>query len=298
MRSHFAPPLLLALLVMLTGRPAAGFTVSRSGSGHELRWASMPVRWSVNLAGFSKVPGDHVIRALKEAISSWTDPSCTHLRTAYSGTSDRTSSYRDETNVVTFPLHWPHSSQALAVTIPAHMDGALVDADIEIDSDHPWSTNPGPKEVDLVHVARHEMGHMLGLGHSSHRGAVMFHATESGSSHPKGLHKDDRAGVCYLYPANGAPSCSHDSDCPAGGTCRSGVCSTWKQPAPAPKPDPARPSGTSSPSSVDNRTDRPETTVAPGCLMQVAGTGGGPGLAGLAFLLPLALLAGPRRLRK
>lgn len=53
-------------------------------------------------------------------------------------------------------------------------------------------------EQELSVVIAHEMGHLLGLGHSSSTKALMYYAV-SGSSVPI-VTQDDADGVAYLYP--------------------------------------------------------------------------------------------------
>jgi len=48
----------------------------------------------------------------------------------------------------------------------------------------------------LIHVAVHEIGHVLGLRHSNVEGSVMWPTTSKGTSK---LHRDDIAGIRDLY---------------------------------------------------------------------------------------------------
>ncbi|KAF5185303.1 Metalloendoproteinase 5-mmp [Thalictrum thalictroides] len=68
------------------------------------------------------------------------------------------------------------------------------------DADESWSTNPTPNTLvfDLESLAVHEIGHLLGLGHSEERNAIMFSSIESGSV-KRDLHADDIQGIQTLY---------------------------------------------------------------------------------------------------
>jgi predicted Zn-dependent protease len=65
------------------------------------------------------------------------------------------------------------------------------------DADERWSVGAVPNAFDLETVALHEIGHLLGLGHSSVQGAIMFPSIAPGGT--KGLHKDDIDGIKVLY---------------------------------------------------------------------------------------------------
>ncbi|MEZ4399025.1 MAG: matrixin family metalloprotease [Kofleriaceae bacterium] len=69
------------------------------------------------------------------------------------------------------------------------------------DDDEGWSTAPGPGQFDLETVALHEIGHLLGLSHSTVAGAVMF-PTYGGPR--RALTADDVAGIRALYGRRGA----------------------------------------------------------------------------------------------
>jgi hypothetical protein len=63
---------------------------------------------------------------------------------------------------------------------------------------------------ELVVTLAHELGHVLGLGHSSRREALMYYSIAGKTA--TSLTEDDRLGMSYLYPRNelaaGAFGCS------------------------------------------------------------------------------------------
>ncbi|KAG8637951.1 metalloendoproteinase 3-MMP [Manihot esculenta] len=71
------------------------------------------------------------------------------------------------------------------------------DGRFHYDADERWAIGAMQGAYDLETVALHEIGHLLGLGHSSVEGAIMFSSISSGTT--KGLHNDDIQGIRTLY---------------------------------------------------------------------------------------------------
>ncbi|KAJ8775055.1 hypothetical protein K2173_020059 [Erythroxylum novogranatense] len=68
------------------------------------------------------------------------------------------------------------------------------------DGDEQWSDVPTQDAFDLESVALHEIGHLLGLGHSQVQGAVMWPNIPSGTT-LRQLQNDDIQGIRALYGA-------------------------------------------------------------------------------------------------
>jgi peptidoglycan hydrolase-like protein with peptidoglycan-binding domain len=69
---------------------------------------------------------------------------------------------------------------------------------LHFDKAETWTDNNPPRGIDLESVCLHELGHSLGLGHSSDTNAVM-HAFYSGIL--RNLQADDIAGIQTIYGA-------------------------------------------------------------------------------------------------
>lgn len=65
------------------------------------------------------------------------------------------------------------------------------------DADERWADGMIRGAFDLETVAVHEIGHLLGLGHSSVEGAIMYPSISTGVR--KSLHADDIQGIRALY---------------------------------------------------------------------------------------------------
>ncbi|KAI4352413.1 hypothetical protein L6164_006669 [Bauhinia variegata] len=77
---------------------------------------------------------------------------------------------------------------------------APVDGRLHFDADEQWSTNVPLQstQTDLIWVAIHEVGHLLGLDHSSDQNAIMYALVTPGVN-KRTLGSDDIAGIGALY---------------------------------------------------------------------------------------------------
>jgi hypothetical protein len=78
----------------------------------------------------------------------------------------------------------------------------IYDADIVTNTAHNWA-DPGDAcsgtEFRIEGVMVHEVGHLLGLGHTSVSGATMFPSVSACNNGPATVEADDRAGINDLY---------------------------------------------------------------------------------------------------
>ncbi|KAM0033639.1 putative matrilysin [Helianthus debilis subsp. tardiflorus] len=71
------------------------------------------------------------------------------------------------------------------------------DGRFHYNADQSWSIGPRQNSYDVESVALHEIGHLLGLGHSQFQNAIMWSTIPSGAV--KGLAWDDIQGIRALY---------------------------------------------------------------------------------------------------
>lgn len=69
------------------------------------------------------------------------------------------------------------------------------------DASEDWSDDPGQNQMDLNSVVLHEIGHLLGLAHTSDETAVMYPTIGPGMR-KRELQQDDIYGIQYLYGSN------------------------------------------------------------------------------------------------
>lgn len=79
----------------------------------------------------------------------------------------------------------------------------IYDADIVTNTRYAWTTMGEPdgcsSEFYLEGVMVHEVGHLLGLGHSNTTGATMYPSVSSCNNGPATIEADDRNGINALY---------------------------------------------------------------------------------------------------
>jgi MYXO-CTERM domain-containing protein len=99
---------------------------------------------------------------------------------------------------------WPYqgAGNTLALTTVTYNldDGAIFDADLEINATVNLTTGDEEVEFDLSSILTHETGHMIGLAHSADTAATMFIQYTPGDTALRSLHTDDLAAVCAAYP--------------------------------------------------------------------------------------------------
>jgi hypothetical protein len=186
--------------------------------------AALPVPFVLALPR-SRDVGAEAAAELDVALRAWPTVSCTSWRAKLDG--ERAAVAADDgINVVLFHDDvWPAElvPGAVAQTV-IHTDasGGYHDADIHVNGvDFRFSLDGAAGTLDLRSILIHELGHALGLGHSSDPRATMF-ATGSGLRW-RSLEKDDIAGICSLYPGQGAAGCAANA-CPSPFLCVAGSC--------------------------------------------------------------------------
>lgn len=228
MRQVKAPRALLVIITIWLGLvvPVSAylkFGITINGQSQTLRWRTMPVRYSVSdrlavpgvtVAQFSEVMG--------RAFGTWEAVPMSSIRFERSGFTSARPSDDDAITVLGFESH-PELDRVLGSTSFTFdvQRGEIVEADIFFNAAFPWSVATGGEanRFDLESIALHEIGHLVGLGHSAigeteprptggrrviGAEAVMFPiAFGPGNIDARRLRADDVAGVSDLYPDGG-----------------------------------------------------------------------------------------------
>ncbi|HEY5638741.1 MAG TPA: matrixin family metalloprotease [Dehalococcoidia bacterium] len=126
----------------------------------------------------------------------------------------------------TWGISSSHGSSTLAVTYTCYIGSQILDADVEIDTDHfgtQWRVDGSGAcytgTYDLQTVLLHENGHVLGLGHPSNNSCVpcpVMDASYGGVSRTPCA--DDDAGASAVYPLDGGAPPAAPGSFSASGT--------------------------------------------------------------------------------
>jgi MYXO-CTERM domain-containing protein len=167
---------------------------------------------------------------LLRAMDDWLFVTCADVPMTFAGSTATLPAIGDGASVVGFvESGWPHEPTFVGMTTYETMScpGAgcrMIEADVELNGvNYVWTDVRGSlPQVNARSIMLHELGHVLGLGHSSVELAAM------NASYFRGyllLAADDRDGICTLYPRDELRVCT-GLDCPFGQACVDGACST------------------------------------------------------------------------
>ncbi|KAF7648484.1 hypothetical protein LDENG_00156350 [Lucifuga dentata] len=141
---------------------------------------------------------DKVRHILQEAVSVWSNVTPLRFTEVRTGNADISIDFNRYWHGDNLPFDGPGGILAHAFFPRTHREG-----EIHFDYDEHWTVG-NDVGTDLLQVAAHEFGHVLGLQHSLVPGAVMspFYS----ATYPLVLSEDDKRGIQHLYgPRQYAP---------------------------------------------------------------------------------------------
>lgn len=209
---------LLLGFVSLAARPAAAFVLAAAQSPSTKQW--YPLRWPATTHKVRFVVSDRPlellpnltqdstpIAAVQAALQSWAiAPPGLYL----DGMDSRSEAAKDGVNLISFadtPKNRDTVGDANGITLwwlgsrPLSQPyWPIVETDIIITPKRQWSTNGESDKLDVQSTVTHELGHVVGLGHTPIVGATMTGTGGApGQTHRRILELDDIAGMRTLY---------------------------------------------------------------------------------------------------
>lgn len=191
-----------ALLAALLFAPTSeAYTHMTNDLGAPLHWRQMPIQFSINPENPFGLSEEEVEEAVLAAVESWETVGAA-IEFEYLGTTDTQTNGFDGSNVIYFTDRWEESSSKAAMTYNwTTDDGAIVAFDIGVNAkDWEWTVTENNAVMDLENVMAHELGHVLGLGHSDIDDlATMWESTTRGELIKRSLRPDDENGLMAIY---------------------------------------------------------------------------------------------------
>lgn len=183
-----------------------------------LRWEEFPIRYFVTDAAGGGVSATQLRDAVAAAFDTWHAVETADTSSEFVGFTNARPNEDDGLTVIGF-LDRPDQDRTLGATsfLIDTLTGEIVEAEIFLNAFFDWTVTPSPgvDRSDVESIALHEIGHLLGLGHSAlgetelrsggrrviAAEAVMFPVAFSpGSTIGRTLRADDIAGISDIYP--------------------------------------------------------------------------------------------------
>ncbi len=245
--------------VRVLALPPGFVRTGKTKGGHYLYWESGCVFVSVAAEGTKDINGDVEFTLVEQSIAEWNErvAACSYMTIVNEGPVADTETYgRDNINLIKFrDASWCrpavgddpprcHAMSAAGLTTATYVDsttnerdGAIVDADIELNSVTFDIGNDGMTLgtfgciADLRNTLTHELGHLLGLEHTCRTAtdpervddqgaavplctmattsgiteATMFNYQECGETKKASLSPDDVDAICSVYATTADP---------------------------------------------------------------------------------------------
>lgn len=186
--------------------PALAFKQAETTVGAYLWWQETTIPFKIDASLPSGWDADVTSSVLDASFAPWAGRSCYGLTFVNEGYATGATEADDKTNWIRWNTSWDYGSKLIALTsVHAVTDtGRILDADIEVniaqkDYSASFDCSPQQAEYDLYATMVHEVGHLVGLDHSTLSQATMNAVTEPGDCKKRTLDPDDEAGFCQTY---------------------------------------------------------------------------------------------------
>ncbi|UOF02668.1 matrixin family metalloprotease [Bdellovibrio reynosensis] len=185
----------LGLFLLLLTPSAQAFTLMLSSNSNMYGWASSNVKLDVNTANCPA--GIDVPGIISEAAEVWNNVPTSNVKVSY-GTSTTSTTYGNPTTVYC-DTNFPGDQDSIPGAASIQTIGGVISGGALILNASSGAANIATFDREkLLIILAHEIGHILGLGHSGDSTALMYYDATLKTS--LGLAQDDMDGMSYLYP--------------------------------------------------------------------------------------------------
>jgi len=193
-----------------------GTTVGNQVLG--IKWTHQPIRYFVTNRDVNGVTAPQLQTTLAAAFATWGQPANVSISSQFVGFTGAEPFDDDNMSVIGFQAR-PDLDRTLGATtfVIDDVTGEILESDIFLNTSFSWSVTPNgtANRFDVASVLTHEVGHLLGLGHSAlgetqsqpgggrtvlGKRAVMFPiAYPPGSIKDRTIEADDVSGITDIY---------------------------------------------------------------------------------------------------
>lgn len=183
-----------------------------------IRWTRQPIRYFITNRAVAGVTENDLRTAVSRAFATWGRAPGVTVESQFAGFVGSEPFAEDGASVIGFRARADLDTTLGATTFTIDATtGDVIESDIFLNTAFTWSVAPGGTSgrFDVESIMLHEIGHLLGLGHSAlgetetaggerrqviAKGAVMFPiAYPPGTTQDRALQPDDEAGIGELY---------------------------------------------------------------------------------------------------
>jgi hypothetical protein len=191
------------------------FRSSVSSSETPYRWVAFPVRYLVTQRDIPLVSAQELQRSVDRCAGAWAATEGASVSLAFERFTQAFPQRGDRVTTIAFE---ELGGGVLGVTrlLVDTRTNEMIEADIAMASLVPWTVNPPEADrQDMIATLTHEIGHLLGLGHSAvgetqmvtggrrviGSETIMFPISFSRGTVGRAIRADDQAGLRVLYPS-------------------------------------------------------------------------------------------------
>lgn len=189
------------LPLLLVSSTSFAFTLNSSSNPNLKGWDGADVQLMVNLANCPA--GVDVVGIIEGAVSVWNNVPDSKIKVSYGGTTTSTTFASPPTVYCETNFQGVTGASQNAVPGAAAVqapNGTITQGLLYLNASGGQANIANFDNTTLKIILAHEIGHILGLGHSETTNALMYY--DASAKTKLSLAQDDMDGMSYLYPSN------------------------------------------------------------------------------------------------